>query len=489
MIRCFTAALLSLLFGLSTFAAVNQFCYGPGLLCTCGLHDSYASYGQNVEENLVDVDLAAFQIQGVGWTNSASGSSGLGRPVDLTWGVVLDGTTLPGGLGEPATPSDLIEFLDDVHHSGASPGGDDLTQRAWFSLFESSFERWDELSGIDYSYQPDDGARVPSSPGILGVRGDQRIGGHSIDGQTSPTFLAYNYFPNNSDMVIDTDEINRWSDSEGNFLRFRNMLMHEIGHGLGLRHVVSNDSQFLMEPFLATDFDGPQFDDILAIHRLYGDVYEEGDGNETYLDATPLGDFWPGNSLTIGSDATNTVVEFDDIDFVSIDDESDTDFFSFSIETPAFLNLGLAPVGPTYLEGASSSSQRSFVTDSLSNLSLTLWDRDGNTVLEAADENGLGGAEAIEGLFLDQPGEYFISIQGSQNAAQFYELSLDVELPIPSGRDDFWDVVRRFGNRAGFNSFFGGGGLPLVSNIPEPTTGMLLACCGVSIVPIRRRNT
>ncbi|GIS63309.1 MAG: hypothetical protein CM1200mP2_55340 [Planctomycetaceae bacterium] len=33
-----------------------------------------------------------------------------------------------------------------------------------------------------------------------------------------------------------------------------------------------------MEPFASTSFDGPQYDDILAVHRSYGDVFESGSG-------------------------------------------------------------------------------------------------------------------------------------------------------------------------------------------------------------------
>ena len=217
----------------SGYAAFCQRCLSPeGSICGCSFH----ALSDTPDESY---DLDAFQTFNNGWTNTASGTSGLGQPAELTWSIVPDGTALPRGLGEPAAPSSLISFLDGIHHGGASPGGADITQRDWFQLFESSFERWDELSGINFSFENDDGARLPNFPGVLGVRGDHRIGGHPIDGQMSPTFLAYNFFPNLADMVIDTDEINRWGNPDRNFLRFRNMLMHEVGQGLGLSPVDS----------------------------------------------------------------------------------------------------------------------------------------------------------------------------------------------------------------------------------------------------------
>ncbi|MCQ6458457.1 matrixin family metalloprotease, partial [Vibrio parahaemolyticus] len=89
------------------------------------------------------------------------------------------------------------------------------------------------------------------------VRGDVRIGGHTIDGSSGT--LAYNFFPNTSDMVIDTAD-SFYSVTTDNSLRLRNVIMHEAGHGLGISHVESNNGSFLMEPFINLGFDGPQFD-------------------------------------------------------------------------------------------------------------------------------------------------------------------------------------------------------------------------------------
>ena len=40
--------------------------------------------------------------------------------------------------------------------------------------------------------------------GVLGTRGDVRIGGHLIDGNSN--VLAYNFFPNHGEMIIDTGD-------------------------------------------------------------------------------------------------------------------------------------------------------------------------------------------------------------------------------------------------------------------------------------------
>lgn len=382
-------------------------------------------------------NLYAYQLFGSGWTSTASGNSSLGAPVKLTWSIVPDGTSLPTGLGEPSSPNNLVAFLDGVHHGGASPGGADLTQRSWFSLMESAFERWDAVSGIDYEYEPnDDGIAVSSAfaaRGILGTRGDQRVGGHPIDGQGSPTFLAYNYFPNGADMVIDTDEINRWSNASSNFLLFRNTMMHEIGHGLGIHHVGSSNASFLMESLLATTFDGPQLDDILAAHRLYGDANEENGGNDNFLNATLLGSLSLGSSISRGVDAVSTAITPNQIDFLSIDDNSDTDFFRFTVSAAGLVDLTLTPLGPTYQEGAQGGTQSPLVTSELSNLALTLFDTDGTSVLQTAASQPIGVAEQISDFAIASPGDYFVRITGAQNAAQFYQLDVAMQaVPEPS---------------------------------------------------------
>lgn len=411
-------------------------------------HAQTQAQDQNLEGYYLgdEHELSAYRTWGSGWSTTSSGPSSLGAPATLTWSIAPDNTQLPTGLSEPISNSSLIMFLDDVHPGGNSPDGSDLTQRTWWQLINSAFERWDAVSGISFQYESnDDGEKIGTAQGVLGVRGDHRIGGHSIDGQISPTFLAYNYFPNNSDMVIDTDEINRWSNATNNFRLFRNMLMHEIGHGLGLNHVESFDvnpnqanfqfGTFLMEPTLASGFDGPQFDDILGIHRLYGDANEAGVGNDIFANATSLGSLSGGQPISIGTDATDILVASTDIDFVSIDSNSDIDFFSFSTAVGETVSILLTPLGPTYDEGRQGSgnngSQNPFVSSAKSNLTLALYDQDGTTILAYANKTGIGLSETINGYHLATAGKYFVRVSGLHNAAQFFQLDITA-VPEPT---------------------------------------------------------
>src|SRR5262249_55619955 len=139
------------------------------------------------------------------------------------------------------------------------------------------FNRWSSISGLTYVFEPnDDGATINGTGGdpvgLLGVRPDLRLGGKPLDGDFN--VLAYNYFPNSGDQVLDTND-SFFTDTSGGSLRLRNTLAHEHGHGHGQSHVQTNNAAFLMQPILSLAYDGPQFHDILIAQRGYGDVLEK----------------------------------------------------------------------------------------------------------------------------------------------------------------------------------------------------------------------
>ncbi len=368
------------------------------------------------------------------WVTTASGSAGVaGDPVTLTWSIVNDGTNLTG-----EGPSDLVNFLDT--NLGAGPGGTDLTQRPWFQHFDSAFDRWSELGGITYVYEPNDDGVTQGSflAGSLGVRGDVRIGGALIDGASGT--VAFNYSPDNADMVLDTGDAVFFSNSTSNYRQLRNTVMHEAGHGFGLSHVDSDTSRFLMEPFISTLFDGPQFDDIRGVQALYGDFFEKsnnGQGNDTTLLATSLGSVAAGSTLSLGTDAVDAVVSFSDTDFLSIDSSTDTDFFSFSIDGPSLLDVVLAPLGPTYNQGIEGGSQTPIDTSVLSDLALAVFDSDGISLLAASDTAGPGLTESLTALNLPVAGDYFVRVTGADAVIQFYQIDLSVENAVTFAEADF----------------------------------------------------
>lgn len=386
---------------------------------------------------------APFQAS-VRWTNTATDgfNATQGNPTNLTWSIVPDGTAISAAFnGDSNAPSSLISFMDGLH--GSATGS--LQNRPWFPIFDNAFKRISDLSGVEYIYEPnDDGNSVGgiggfSPAGQLGVRGDVRIGAHPIVGVNGGV-LGYNYFPNFGDMILDTQDPAFYN---ANNTMFRNILSHEAGHGLGINHVEPINQTKLLEPFATTAFDGPQIDDIQALHRSYGDFHEKsnaGAGNNTAPNATHLGTVLPNSMVSIGADANenaaNIEVFLNEADFISIDDDSDIDYLSFTITAPALVDLKLTPAGgPIYQEGADlspgSDPTSPFDPTAQSNLGLTLFDTDGVTPLATATDNGIGNADSILGQTL-APGTYYAQVTGTANTVQLYQLDVCNNVPEPA---------------------------------------------------------
>jgi Matrixin len=365
-------------------------------------------------------------------TNGPTGRRGTG--LTLTYSFVPDGTSLPSGNGEPATPSDLFARFNAVYGSPS----------VWQPIIRNAVELWGANSGITFVYEPgangtsDDGAAHPSSPGLTNVRGDIRIGGHRINGNGG--VLAYNYFPDTGDMVIDTDD-NVVTNSSDNNIRLRNIISHEIGHGLGFAHSCPQDNTKLMEPFLNTGFSGLGLDELIGVNYLYGDRLEKNNGNNNAANATSLGTLAGTSSSSIN---TLSVVNSDpnrpETGF------TDNDYFGFTLTSRTQLTFTVSPQGTTYLAGTqnfdgSCSGGTNFDALTQLNLRLEVRGSNGTTVLQSANSNPAGQTETLT-ITLD-PGNYFVrvhgdSLAGSKNT-QMYNLTYAwqpvASLPLAGGFD------------------------------------------------------
>jgi serralysin len=376
------------------------------------------------------------------WSSTATEptTSMIGNPITLTWSLVPDGTN----ISHLSKPSDLVAFLDGI--VGAGPGGSDYQLRPWFPLLQSSFNRWSEVSGMTFVYEPaDDGVSGNrwhgSHPGVLGARGDVRLGGAFVDG-IGGSYASAGFIPN-ADITIDTGDLNHYQNANGNYINLRNTLTHEIGHSLGLSHAIAPSAtyEFLMEGEPKNAFDGPQIDDIRGIQYLYGDKYEKNGGNNSLATAFDLGEAAPGSPIRLGlHSTTGTRVEAGETDFASIANANDVDFFKFETTTPTLLDLVLTPAGSSYQERVPPAPLGTTHASMQSNLSLELYADGELTPIAVANLGGMGQAESILGFELAEPGSYIARIVGDTSQVQLYSLEILVtEIINETAYGDFND--------------------------------------------------
>ncbi|MBI5153859.1 matrixin family metalloprotease, partial [Candidatus Poribacteria bacterium] len=343
-----------------------------------------------------------YQIGGRWTTVAHDASVSLREPVTITYSFVPDGTSIGGYNGEPDAPSELFARMDTAFGGTA----------AWQGLFEQAFNEWGEVTGITYEQVADDGATFLSSPGALGARGDVRISMHYIDGASGSNVLAYNFFPNNGDMVIDSGNIGLWASPSNGYRALRNVLMHEHGHGLGFYHVDPVQQTKLMEPYLSTSFDGPQEDDIRAAQRQYGDPFEINDAAASAID--------------LDVPASVSSLEFTEFPNLALEDGNSADYFGLVLPDNAQVMVTLTPVGTSYLQGPQNGATAAVNALAALNLDMDLIAPDGTTVVASANTQPAGNGETLGPLTVTSgSGRYFLRIDSpeSTGVVQRYELS------------------------------------------------------------------
>lgn len=351
-----------------------------------------------------------FEPLAVRWTQTATDGAGLadGDPITLTYSFVPDGAVVPGDpdIGNGDQPSDLFAAFDGIYGSTA----------AWQAEFHQVFARWGELTGITYVFEPnDDGAAfaqfgtTEGAPGQLGVRGDIRIAGYSVDGSGSGG-LAFSFFPNSGELILDTDNaVDFYADTSNDSLNLRNIVAHEHGHGLGMRHVCPRNDTKLMEPNLTDLFDGPQIDDILLAQKHYGDRYA---GNQSRFAAAGLGNV---DNATLSET------------MLSLPNASQADFFSIAVSSTHVISATVTPIGGSYLSGPQNpngtcSAGALFDANAQLDLSISILDASG-AVVAAKNIQPAGATEAISEKVA--PGTYFIRVFATSGAdVQGYNLEV-----------------------------------------------------------------
>jgi hypothetical protein len=141
-----------------------------------------------------------------------------------------------------------------------------------------AFGLWSQYAPLHFVERTDSGPPPSDSEYVRGPHPDIRMGYHFIDDET---MLAHAYLPWNTDESGLSGDIHfnamsafSWSIG-GGFpgIDFLEVITHEIGHALGVGHILYADA--IMQPYHNNRFRGPGTayllaPDILAIRSLYG---------------------------------------------------------------------------------------------------------------------------------------------------------------------------------------------------------------------------
>jgi len=334
-----------------------------------------------------------------------------GEPVSLTYSFVPDGTMVDG-----LAFGGFTEFHPSVLHARLNAlFGDEQT---WKQHFRDMFDDWAEVTGNTYTEVPEDGAGWFFDGPFHGGegRGDIRIGMAPV---TPSTFFAFNEFPEDGNMVLDSNW--PWGRLGGDFPEWRNTLAHEHGHGLGLAHTCPQDGTKLMEPTINANFVGPQLDDVLSAQFHYGDRLEPNDDAVTAVDLPLTG---AGAPLTIQG--------------LSLHSETDADLFRIPSDGTATLSVAATPIGAPYPQGPQTSACDAGTDfDPARQADLVVELRRPNGAPAAiADSGGLGDPEGLTDVALDTQGDWRLAVTagGANPTVQAYTLtvSLLAEQPNPA---------------------------------------------------------
>lgn len=368
------------------------------------------------------------------WTSTATNGTlpGIGSPMTLTWSIVPDGLALGTVYTDPATNptpvSRLIARFDELYNVPLANRVSDLTARPWFAEMQTVFNIYGSKTGITYVYVSDDGA-PNGSAGVVGARGDVRIGGTDLAGP-----FAYNGFPPSGDMVINTLKTEFANPST-----LRLIFGHEHAHGLGLGHVVVDGSNSLsVVAGAGGNSNGAQLDDLSVILRAYGDVREKIPTDSTLANARPLGALPASTLLTVGTLGTNLPVLAAETDFPFSSHSTDLDFFKFSVTSAQRVIVKLTPQGPTYSYLPEGGTNTTINLSSQADLTLQLQNSAG-TQLSAKDLVGTG---LIEGIVFDLPaaGDYFVRVGNKMAKGQFYRLDIGIPAAFEPAAGNYYQA-------------------------------------------------
>lgn len=209
---------------------------------------------ENLEQRLVMYGLTGYQ-----WTNTN---------VSVSY--------LPDGTSSEGYASNLFALLDAV-----------APRATWQREFARALQSWANVTNLNFRFVSDSGAASGVSGSAQGDSrfGDIRLGAHNLAGP-----LAYAYYPNSwstlgGDIMMASEKV----FSVGSSRDIYSVLLHEVGHAIGLDHSVSGT---VMYAYITGVYSGLTADDIAGAQAIYGarqqDSFDAVASNDSFATATVL---------------------------------------------------------------------------------------------------------------------------------------------------------------------------------------------------------
>lgn len=281
---------------------------------------------------------------------------------------------LPDGTSSEGYSSNLFALLDAV-----------APRATWQREFARALQSWANVSNLNFHFVADSGAASGTSGSAQGDSrfGDIRLGAHNLAGP-----LAYAYYPSSwstlgGDITMASEKV----FSVGSSRDIYSVLLHEIGHSIGLDH---SDSGTVMYAYITGVYSGLTADDIAGAQAIYGarrqDSYDAIAANDSFGGATVL---------SVGSSGTKSTAA----DLTSM---ADVDYYKVTAptSTDGSLRVTLDARGKSLLAPK-----------------LSVYDASGNFVTSADAGGNYGGYVTVELAGLSAGQSYYLVADGATSDA------------------------------------------------------------------------
>ncbi len=185
---------------------------------------------------------------------------GMSVPSGSVWpSTTISYSFLPDGtLADNGTPSSLFAMLDAI-----------APRAVWQAEFLRAMKSWSDAAPRLHFYPVADSGAPSGSPGP--VQGNPNFGDIRFGAAVEGAGVGNGYYPSIASTLGGDVFLNAQYASSfhvGSMIDLYSVVLHEIGHALGLAH--STDPTAVMYPVMTSVFTGLAPDDVAAILQLYG---------------------------------------------------------------------------------------------------------------------------------------------------------------------------------------------------------------------------